>query len=306
MNFLPLGRKGVTLDFADGELSSDAGLLPLALADQQLGLTALAAAIENLCDPAKVQHAVLALLQERILLIAAGYEDANDAQTMRPDPALKLALGQNPSDPPLAGQSTLSRVENSITPADLARRGQVLLDVFLARCGPAPRQIILDFAPFVDPAHGNQQGVLFHGYSGTHCYLPLYRCGRIDGRREYALGALLRPGTAPALRGARFLWKPVVRALRTRFPEVQLIVRGDSAYGMARMLRPCGHLRGGYCFGLAQNPALKRRFAALQARCPVATAHSCSKWRRGCRNGAGRCGCPCRRVIRGRLDGRPC
>ena len=268
-----LGRNGVTLDFAGGELSSDAGLLPLALADQQLGLTAaLAAAIEDLRDPAKVQHEVLALLQERILLIAAGYEDANDAQTMRHDPALKLALGKNPSDPPLAGQSTLSRFENSITPADLARLGQVLLDVFLVRCGPAPRQIILDFDPFVDPAHGNQQGVLFNGYYDTHCYLPLYLCGRIDGSREYVIGALLRSGTAPALRGARFLLKQVVRALRTRFPEVQIIVRGDSAYGVAKMLRTCGHLRVDYCFGLAQNPVLQRRFAPLQTRCQRATA----------------------------------
>jgi hypothetical protein len=268
-----LARKGVTLDFAGGELSSDAGLLPLALADQQLRLTeALAAAIEDLRDPAKVQHDVLTLLRERIFLIALGYEDANDAQTMRHDPVLKVALGQNPSDPPLAGQSTLSRFENSITQADLERLGQVLLDVFLGRCGTAPRQIILDFDPFVDPAHGNQQGVLFHGYYDTHCYLPLYVCGRVDGSREYVVGALLRPGNAPALKGARFLLKQLVRALRTRFPDVQIIVRGDSAFGVCKMLRTCRHLRVNFCLGLAQNKVLQRLAAPCRVRCQTATA----------------------------------
>src|SRR5215210_689194 len=110
-----LGPKGLSLAFDAGELSSDAGLIPLALADQQLGLThALAAAIEDLRDPDKVQHDVLSLLQERIYLIAAGYADANDAQTLRHDPLLKAALGKAPDGAPLAGQSTLSRFENSL------------------------------------------------------------------------------------------------------------------------------------------------------------------------------------------------
>jgi hypothetical protein len=254
-------------------LSSDAGFLPLQLADQQLGLTAaLAAAIADLRDPAKVQHPVLSLLSERILLIAAGYEDANDAQTLRHDPLLKVALGRTLADPALAGQSTLSRFENSITKADLGRLGQVLLEVFLDRCGPQPREIVLDFDPFVDPAHGAQQGVLFNGYYDTYCYLPLYLCGSIDGGREYVVGALLRPGTAPATKGARFLLKYVVRALRARFPDVRMVVRGDSAFGVAKMLRTCRHLQLKYCFGLAQNPALARRSAEIQAHAAAATA----------------------------------
>jgi hypothetical protein len=268
-----LARKGVTVDFDGGDLSSDAGFLPLKLADQQLGLTAaLAAAIEDLRDPAKVQHDVLALLCARIYLIAAGYEDAVDAQTMRHDPLLKAALGRTPADPALAGQSTLSRFENSITKADLARLGQVLLEVFLDRCGPNPREIVLDFDPFVDPAHGAQQGVLFNGYYDTYCYLPLYLCGRIDGGREYVVGALLRGGTAPATKGARFLLKYLVRALRARFPDVRLIVRGDSAFGVAKMLRTCHHLQLKYCFGLAQNTALERRSTDIQARAAAAAA----------------------------------
>ena len=252
-----LGTKGVLLDFEGGDLSSDAGFLPLALADQKLGLTAaLAAAMEDLRDPDKVQREVLSLLRERIYLIAAGYEDAVDAQRLRHDPLLKAALNKPPDGAPLAGQSTLSRFENSPTQEDLARLGQVLLEVFLQRCGPAPRRIVLDFDPFVDPCHGAQQGVLFNGYYDTHCYLPLYLCGHIDGSREYVIGALLRRGNAPATQGARFLLKQIVRALRQRFPRVQIILRADSAFGIARMLRTCRHLKIDYCLGLAKNARL--------------------------------------------------
>jgi hypothetical protein len=267
-----LAPKGITVDFEGGDLSSDAGFVPLRLADQQLGLTAaLAAAIVDFRDPVKVRHEVVALLCERVLLIAAGYEDANDAQKMRHDPLLKAAVGQSPTDPALAGQSTLSRFENSITKEDLARLGEVLLEVFLGRCGANPREIVLDFDPFVDPAHGTQQGVLFNGHYDTYCYLPLYLCGSIDGGREYVVGALLRGGTAAAVKGARFLLKYVVAALRARFPEVQIVIRGDSAYGVAKMLRTCRHLQLKYCFGLAKNPALTRHSADIQARAAAAT-----------------------------------
>src|SRR5262245_53547779 len=116
--------KPVTVDFAGGDLSSDAGLIPLSLADQRLGLTAqLAAAIADPRDPGRIDHSLLDLLRQRIYLIAQGYPDANDANTLRHDPLLKLVLGHLPSDAPLAGQSTLSRLENAITRADLHRLG---------------------------------------------------------------------------------------------------------------------------------------------------------------------------------------
>ncbi len=266
-----LGRKGLSVAFDGGDLSSDAGLIPLSLADQKLGLTELLSqAIEDLRDPDKLDHDVLTLLRERIYLISLGYTDANDAQQMRHDPLLKATVRKNPSDEPLAGQSTLSRFENSITSADLVRLGQALLDVFVARCGPAPRRIVLDFDPFVDPCHGTQQGVLFNAHYDTHCYLPLYLCGSIDGGREYVVGALLRGGTAPPTKGARFLLKHVVRALRTHFPDVEILVRGDSGFGVRKMLSTCRHLRLKYCFGLAQNAALHRKSAATQVQSGIA------------------------------------
>lgn len=266
-----LGRKGLTVDFSGGDLSSDAGFIPLALADQQLGLTAaFATAITDFRDPEKVKHALLSLVRERVYLIGAGYADANDAQTLRHDPLLNAALGQAPDGDPLAGQSTLSRFENSITDADLRALRQVLLDVFLARCGDAPQELVLDLDPFVDPAHGQQQGVLFNGYYDTYCYLPLYLCGTVDGGREYVLGALLRSGHAAATEGARLLLRYVVRAVRARFPELKIIVRGDCAFGVRKMLVTCRYLRVDYCFGIAKNAALQRLSASTQVQSALA------------------------------------
>src|ERR1051325_2201806 len=134
-----LPRKPVAVDFSGGDLSSDAGLIPLSLADQTMQLTQrLAAGVADPRDPRRIAHSLLDLFRERIYLIAQGYEDAIDANTLRHDPLVKLAVGRSPEAAPLASQSTLSRWENAITLADLERLGQGLLDLFLARCGPDP------------------------------------------------------------------------------------------------------------------------------------------------------------------------
>lgn len=272
---LPVG-KPVAVDFAGGDLSSDAGFAALALADQQLRLTArLAAAIQDRRNPRKVAHSLLTLVRERVYLIAGGYPDANDAQTLRHDPVLKLALGRTPRAAALAGQATLSRLENAVTPEDLGRLGQVLLEVFLERCqqhvsrtGRPPR-LVLDFDPFEDPAHGRQQGVLFNGHYDSHCYLPLYLCGSLDGGRQYVLGVLLRDGRTAPVKGARFLLQQVVRALRERYPELEILVRGDSAFGVPKMLNLCHRLGVRFCFGKAQNARLHALSEAVQLRAAV-------------------------------------
>jgi len=187
---------------------------------------------------------------------------------------LKLAVGKAPSEGALAGQSTLSRLENAVTHADLARLGQVLLEVFTERCqahgartGKPPRDV-LDFDPFEDPAHGRQQGVLFNGHYASPCYLPLYLCGNLDGGRQYVLGVLLREGRASPVKGARFLLGRVVRALRERHPGIEILVRGDSAFGVPKLLNLCRRLDVWFCFGKAQ----KRRLHALSERVQVRAA----------------------------------
>jgi len=189
-------------------------------------------------------------------LIAQGYEDANDATSMRHDPLLKLAVGRSPEEPPLASQSTLSRWENAVTPKDLLRMAAVLVDQFLARCGPAPQPIILDLDPFADECHGHQQLSLFNGHYDSYCYLPLYLCGSIDGGPDYVIGALLRDGLAAPREGACFMLRRVVAAIRARYPTVEIIVRGDGGFGVPEMLNFCHDQQLLFCFGKPQNARL--------------------------------------------------
>jgi Transposase DDE domain group 1 len=265
-----LSRKPVALDFAGGDLSSDAGLIPLALADQQMQLThQMAQALHDPRDPRRIDHSLHDLLRERIYLIAQGYADQNDASTLRHDPLLKVAVGRTPSDAPLASQSTLSRLENQVTRADLWRVGQVLLDQFVARCGPDPNWITLDFDPFADECHGDQQLCLFNGHYDAYCYLPLYLCGRIDGSRPYVIGALLRDGCAAPTEGAVALLRRVVEALRQRFPTVNILVRGDGGFGVPEMIEPCRALAVNFLFGKPQNARLHAKSERVQLRAAV-------------------------------------
>jgi hypothetical protein len=266
-----LPGKSVTLDFAGGDLSSDAGLLPLALVDQRLRLCQrLAQAVEDRRDSSRVRHSLLSLFRERVYLIAQGYEDAVDANSMRHDPLLKVALGQEVHEGPLAGQSTLSRFENSLMAEDLWRLGGVLLDLFVERCGaqgsPRPKRIVLDFDPFCDPCHGNQQLQLFNGHYDCHCYLPLYVCGSVDGGQQRIIGVLLREGTAAPVRGARLLLEQIVWALQARFPHVEIIARGDGGFGVPKMLSTCHRLGVKYCFGKPQNERLHALSERMQLR----------------------------------------
>jgi hypothetical protein len=265
-----LSRKPIALDFAGGDLSSEAGLLPLALADQQMQLThQMAQALHDPRDPRRIEHSLHDLLRERVYLLAQGYADQNDANSLRHDPLLKLAVGRTPSDAPLASQSTLSRLENQVTRADLLRLGQVLLDQFLARCGVAPQWITLDFDPFADECHGAQQLSLFNGHYDAYCYLPLYLCGRIDGSRPYVIGALLRDGHAPPTEGAPALLRRVVKVLRQRFPQVTILVRGDGGFGVPEMIETCRALEVHFLFGKPQNPRLHALSERQQLRAAV-------------------------------------
>lgn len=266
-----LSHKPIALAFDGGDLSSDAGLIPLALADQRMRLThCLTDAIHDPRDERRIDHTLHDLLRERIYLIAQGYADQNDATTLRHDPLLKLTLGRTPGDAPLASQSTLSRLENSVTRTDLMRLGQALLEQFLARCSSTPHEIVLDLDPFADECHGSQQLSLFNGHYDTHCYLPLYLCGSIDGSRPYVIGALLRDGRAAPTKGAAALLDRVVGAIREQFGHVTILVRGDGAFGVPEMIETCRALNVRFLFGKPQNARLHALSEREQMRAAVA------------------------------------
>src|SRR5215831_10855837 len=158
LHLAPVGAKAVELDFDGGRLSSDAGLVLLKDPDEQLGLTHnLAAVLSDPRDPRRVHFTQRDLLKQRVLQIAAGYEDANDANTLRHDPIFKLLLDRLPeTGAPLASPPTISRFENRVSRTELSRMALVLVDQFLASYVSPPKLIVLDFDDTEDRVHGGQ------------------------------------------------------------------------------------------------------------------------------------------------------
>lgn len=268
-----LPHKAVVADWDGGDLSSDGGWLLLALADEQLRLTQrLAAAMVDLRDPLRIKHPLQRLLLQRILQIAQGYADGNDAQTLRHDPLLKVATGVAPGGDALAGQATISRWENAVDAEDLVQLEYLLQDFFVERCGPAPQRIVIDLDPYDDPCHGEQQGVLFNGYYDCYCYLPLLFCGTVDDGPQRLIGVVLREGTATPTEEATGFLTDLVTRIRDSYPQVEIIVRGDGGYGVPVMIEKCRELDLRFCFGKPGNAVLQRLAAPTQVRADRAEA----------------------------------
>jgi len=258
--FSSLGRKKILADFRGGDLTSDGGLPLLREVDRKLGLLdALDAAI---CDPRfqpLVVHEQRTILAQRILAIAAGYEDLNDHQRLRQDTLLqaltdrRLKVGQQEGDP-LSSPPTLCRLENRVQRADLVRMAAALVEQFVASQAVPPEEVILDFDATDDPVHGQQEGRFFHGYYDEYCFLPLYVfCG------TQLLVAYLRLANIDASRHSRAILKLLVERFRQVWPEVRIIVRGDSGFCRWRLMRWCDRHGVDYILGLAKNSVLLKQ-----------------------------------------------
>jgi len=243
-----------------GALTSDAGVLLLRQLDERLGLTErLAACLPDGRDPSRVQHAVLPLLRQRIYQIACGYEDCNDADSLRSDPALKLAVGRAPQERDLASQPTLSRLENAVGAQDCYRLSEVLVGSYLERhrADPPPR-IVLDVDATDDPTHGQQQLSFFHGYYNTYCYLPLLVFAQRErGGEQELLAAVLRPGNIHSGHRAMAILERVVERLRQAFPQCVIELRSDSALALPEVYEGCERLGLPYTISLPKNERLK-------------------------------------------------
>jgi hypothetical protein len=250
----PKGKK-IVADFEGGRLTSDGGALLLGELAEKTGLIdAINAAIPDPRDPRFIVHDQRAMLAQRVIGIALGYEDLNDHQTLRVDPALQVSAGQTP-DPevPLASPPTLCRLENRVDRQALVKIAEVLVDQFIAAHQEPPEHLILDFDATDDPVHGKQEKRFFHGYYDHHCFLPLYVfCG------GELLTAYLRPSNIDASRHSRALLKLLVQKLRAAWPEVKITLRADSGFCRWRLMRWCDSHGIGYILGLAKNPVLER------------------------------------------------
>jgi Transposase DDE domain group 1 len=250
--------------FDAGQLTSDGGLTWLAQADDRLGLSrAFAAQIRDWRRGA-VRHPLALLVRQRILQIACGYADQNDADTLRRDPLLKLVCGRRPHEPSadLASQPTLSRLENAVDRRACYRLAQALLGRYLQereRDG-RPTHLLLDLDSTDDPTHGEQEGSSYHGYYRQHMYHPLLI---FDGHTNQLITAILRHGTVHASRGVVAILTRLVTAVRARWPQITIELRADSGFAIPALYDYCERERISYTIGLAPNTRLQTLAAPL-------------------------------------------
>src|SRR5499427_10158818 len=257
-------HRAIRADFSGGQITSDAGLLPLRAFDERHHLTRDWAA--PLGDPRceeRVQHDALALLRQRVYQIVAGYEDANDADRLRHDPALQIVADQKLGEP-LGSQPTLSRWENAPSARSLVHLNDTLLDQFIRLCGRQVRQrseILLDIDSTDDPTHGQQQFSFFNGAYDQHMYHPMLIFERHTG---CLLSVRLRPGTASSHARIVPLLLRIVPRLQRAFPGVPIKLRGDAGFALPLLYEFCEFFGIQYVLGIPANCVFQRRAEPLQ------------------------------------------
>jgi hypothetical protein len=258
----PVAGKPVQVTFDAGRLSSDGGVLVLAEIERRLGIAErLARCIEDPRAPDRVQHGLAEMIRFRALLIAAGYADANDCDPLRVDPIFKMAVGRLPeSGADLCAQPTMCRLENLPGPLALKRMMAAMIELFCDSFAQVPQRIVLDIDDTEDRVHGGQQLALFHAHYDSRCFLPIHIYEATTGK---PVAVILRPGKTPTGAEVALVLRHVVKAIRARWPRVEILVRGDSHYARHEAMTWCERNRIGYVFGLAGNQVLLTRVADL-------------------------------------------
>lgn len=256
-SFPAIARKKITAAFDGGRITSDGGVMLLAAAERRLGLAdRLAAVICDPRDPARVTHGMADILRARILAIACGYEDANDLDRLRHDPAFKLACGRLPDTGiDLCSQPTLSRAENLPDLRTVIGLGTVLVDLWLQSYKAPPASVTLDIDDTLDVVHGHQQLSLFNAHYDERCFLPIHIYDTATGR---PVAMILRPGKTPAGREIRGHIRRLVRRIRARWPKTCILIRGDGHYGRPEIMDWCDDNGVDYVFGQPGNRVLDR------------------------------------------------
>ncbi len=265
MLFARLDRREVVADFDGGAISSQAGALLLGATDKAIGLVErFAACFDDGRSADHVVHDLATMVGQRVFAIALGYEDLIDHDELRRDRVLGTVLGRlqarHPRCAPLAGKSTLNRLEHARAdrPGRYHKIGHdagaietLFVDLFLDAHDKPPTRITLDLDATDDPLHGHQEGRFFHGFYDCYCYLPLYVfCGR------HLLTAKLRRSNIDPSAGAVEAVEHLVARIRARWPRVKILLRGDSSFAREALMAWCEANRVDYIFGLARNARL--------------------------------------------------
>jgi hypothetical protein len=270
----------VVAGFDGGQMTTDAGGLLLRETDRRLDLLPrLATCFLDGRDPALVKHSVEEMVSQRVYGLALGYEDLNDHEQLRQDPLLRVLAGKPDLNEPLAGKSTLNRLELGVGAPDRYQKitywkeaiDDLFVEVFLESFAEVPEEIVLDVDTTDVELHGGQEGRFFHGYYDEYCYLPLYI---FSG--EHVLGVRLRQANSHAWAGSLAEIERVVNRIRARWPEVRLILRADSGFCRDELMSWCEQQhKVDYVFGMARNERLRKVIAAALAE--AAAASECTR-----------------------------
>lgn len=286
-SFGHLDRRQVVADFSGGQLTSDGGVILIAQIDRHYRISErLAACFDDQRDARRVQHDLKDVVAQRLYGLVQGYEDLNDHEDLRHDAMFGIAVGKLASQhercAPLAGKSTLNRLEQamhvvgdwsaeryvkySVKPEAIEK---LLVDVYLEQHTKAPQQIILDMDVTDDEVHGTQEQAFFNGYYDHTCYAPLLIfCGR------HLLAAKLRASNVDPAAGALEELQRIIAQIRAQWPDVEIVVRGDSAYSRDDIMGWCeaqGTVE--YVLAHAGNARLQRLTWGLEQRAKAAYEH---------------------------------
>lgn len=257
-SFPAVSRKKVTAAFDGGRLTSDGGVMLLSLAERRLGIAErLARRIPDRRDPTRIAHSFADMIRARIFAICCGYEDADDLDLLRVDPAFKLACGRLPdTGRDLASQPTLSRLENTPTLRNVIGLTYALVDQWIASYARPPSRVILDIDDTCDVVHGHQQLSLFNAHYDERCFLPIHI---YDTQKARPVAVILRPGKTPSGIEVRAHLRRLVRHIRKSWPDTRILLRGDSHYARPEAMAWCEDNGVEYVFGLSGTKPLSKK-----------------------------------------------
>jgi len=258
----PVSGKAIVAKFDGGLLSSDGGIVVLREVEQRLGVAdRMAACIKDPRAPDQITHTLADIIRFRLLMIAAGHEDGNDASSLRSDPMFKMALDLAPSDRELCSQSTISRLENLPDARALLSMGRAMVDLYCESFHKVPKRITLDVDDTFDAVHGGQQLRLFNAHYDEYGFQPIVA---FDGEGRF-ITAVLRPAKRPGGKEIKAFLRRLLRAIRAHWPKTRIMLRGDSHYCAPEVLDFCRANELDYILGVAPTTTLRRHIEVLEA-----------------------------------------
>ena len=258
----PVSGKTIVAKFDGGLLSSDGGIVVLREVERRLRVAdRMAACIEDPRAPDQITHTLAEIIRFRLMMIAAGYEDGNDASSLRSDPMFKMALDLAPSERELCSQSTISRLENLPDARALLRMGRAMVDLYCESFREVPKRITLDVDDTFDAVHGGQQLRLFNAHYDEYGFQPIVV---FDGEGRF-ITAVLRPAKRPGGKEIKAFLRRLLRAIRANWPKTQIMLRGDSHYCAPEVLDFCRANGLDYTLGVAPTTTLRRHIVDLEA-----------------------------------------